>query len=89
MIKQQVYENILARWSGMEYSPGINLKTSIINMDKAKSLTIKNQPVKSTYNKKQFRCGSLEHLHITLKERPIGIPQQNEKKALDMGIYQK
>ena len=35
MIKQQIYDNILARQSGMEYSPGILFKTSIINMEEA------------------------------------------------------
>ena len=46
MIKQKIYENILARKSGMDYSPGIQFQTNIINMDKAKSLTMKNQPGK-------------------------------------------
>ena len=32
MMKQQIYENMLARKSGMNYSPGIQFQTSLINM---------------------------------------------------------
>ena len=39
MIKQQIYYNMLARRSGMDYSPGIQFETSIINMEEAKELT--------------------------------------------------
>ena len=35
MIKQQVYDNMLARRSGMDYSAGIMFQTSIINMEQA------------------------------------------------------
>ena len=35
MIKQQIYDKIIARQSGMEYSPGILFETSIINMEEA------------------------------------------------------
>ena len=35
MIKHQVYDNMLARRSGMDYSAGIMLQTSIINMKQA------------------------------------------------------
>ena len=47
MIKQQIYKNILARRSGMDYSPGIQFQTSLVNMDKAKALTMNNKPEKS------------------------------------------
>ena len=46
MIKQQIYDNMLARLSGMEYSPGIQFETSIINTEEAKELTMSNQPKK-------------------------------------------
>ena len=48
MIKQKICKNILESKSGMDYSPGIQFQTSLINMDEAKALTMKNQPGKST-----------------------------------------
>ena len=36
MIKQNIYENILSKKSGMDYSPGIQFQTSLINMDEGK-----------------------------------------------------
>ena len=36
MIKQQIYDNMLARRSGMDYSAGIQFETSIINTEEAK-----------------------------------------------------
>ena len=36
MNKQKIYNNMLARRSGTDYSPGIQLKTSLINMEEAK-----------------------------------------------------
>ena len=59
IIKQQMYGNILARRTGMGYSPGIHFQTGLINMDKSKALTMNNQPGKSTDKKKGCRCGSL------------------------------
>ena len=41
MTKQKIYENIIARQSGVYYSAGILFQTSIVNMDKAKALTKK------------------------------------------------
>ena len=43
-MKQNIYENMLARRSGMDYIPGIQFQTSLINMEEAKELTIINQP---------------------------------------------
>ena len=34
---------MIARQSGMDYSPGIHLQTSLINMELAKELTMRNQ----------------------------------------------
>ena len=36
MMKQQIYDNMLARRSGMDYSPGIQFQTSLINMEEGK-----------------------------------------------------
>ena len=44
MIKQQIYENMLARQSGMDYSPEIQFQKSLINMEESKELTMSNQP---------------------------------------------
>ena len=35
MIKQQIYNNMLARRSGMDYSPGIQFQTSLVNTEEA------------------------------------------------------
>ena len=51
MIKQQIYDNMLARQSGMYNIPGIQFQASLINMNKSKALTMNNQQEKST-NKK-------------------------------------
>ena len=79
---------MIAEQSGMDYSPGIHFETSIINMNEAKALTIKNQPGKSMDKKNRCRCGSIKHLRITSEEFPIGLSYQNTKKALEMGLYQ-
>ena len=54
MIKQQIYDNMIARRSGMYYSQGIHFQTSLVKMEEAKELTINNQ-------QKQCRCGSIKH----------------------------
>ena len=89
MIKQQIYKNILARQSGMGYSPGIQFQTILINVDEAKALTMNNQPGKSTDKKKWCRCGFLELLRITSKEFPVGIFTKTQKEALEIVISQK
>ena len=43
MIKEQIYNNMLAKRSGIYYSPGIQFKTGLINMEEAKELTMNNQ----------------------------------------------
>ena len=35
IMKQQIYDNMLARRSGMDYTPGIQFQTSIPNMEEA------------------------------------------------------
>ena len=48
MTKQQIYDNMIARQSGVDYSQGIKFQTSLINMEEAQELTINNQPKKAT-----------------------------------------
>ena len=48
MIKQQINGNMLARRSGMDYSPGIQFETILINTEEAQELTMKNQPGKKS-----------------------------------------
>ena len=36
MMKEQIYENVLARRIGVDYIPGIQFQTSIINMKESK-----------------------------------------------------
>ena len=43
IIKQHIEENILARWTGMEYSTGTRFENSLVNMDEEKALTKINQ----------------------------------------------
>ena len=44
IVKQQIYNNIVDRKTGVGYSPGIILESNIFNMDRAESLTKSNQP---------------------------------------------
>ena len=60
MIKQQIYNNMLAKRSRMEHSQGIQFETSIINMKQAQELTKNNQPEKKQQNRCQ--CCSIKHL---------------------------
>ena len=43
-MNQQIYENMLARRSGIDYSQGIQFETSFINMEEAQELTMNSQP---------------------------------------------
>ena len=70
MIKQQIYDNMLARQSGMDYSPGINFQTSLINMEEAKELTMKNQPGKK--QQKRFPMWLHQTLMSYFKWLPCG-----------------
>ena len=49
--KQQIYENIPARRSDMNYRPGMRFETSLITMEKSKAPTTRSQPEKP--NQKQ------------------------------------
>ena len=73
MIKQQIYDNMIARRSGMDYSQGIQFQTSIVNMEEAKEFTVNNQ-------QKRCRCGSVKHLRISSKDCPVGIAIRKAKK---------
>ena len=86
MTKQKIYENILARQSGVYYNPGMLLKTSLVNMNKAKALTKNNQQQKT--NQRQGRrccCGYTKHLQITSNDFPVGISYQRPKIGLGNG----
>ena len=86
-MKQQIYENMLASRIGMDYIPGIQFETSIINMEEAQELKINNQPGKK--QQKRRRCGSIKHLWVTSKVCPVGLAIRKAKKlALGMGLSQ-
>ena len=56
-------------------------------MDKAKALTMNNQPGKYEDKIKWCRCGSIEHIQITSKDSPVYISSPKHKKmALEMGM---
>ena len=85
MMKPKNYENMLARQSEMEYSPGIQFETSIINMEEAQELKINNQPGKK--QQKRRRCGSIKHLWVTSKVCHVGLAIRKAKKlALGVGL---
>ena len=46
IFKQHIYDNMLASRSGMDYIPGIQFETILVNMEEAKELTMNNQPEK-------------------------------------------
>ena len=85
MIKQKIYDDMLARKSWMDYSPGIQVQTSLINMEEAKSLTIRNQP--DMKQQEWCRCGSIKHLQVTSKYCPVELAIIKAKKlALGVGL---
>ena len=87
MIKQQIYENMLAQRSGMEYSTGIKFQTSIINMEEAKVLTTSNQP--ENKQQKRCQCGSIKYSRVTSTDFPVGLAIRKAKKlALGVGLSQ-
>ena len=71
MMKHQIYENMLARWSEMGYGPGIKFQTNIINKEEAKELTTRNQPEKK--QQKRCRCASIKRLRLSSKDCPVGL----------------
>ena len=79
MTKQKNYENMLARQIGMDYSPGIQLQTILINMGEVKEHTMINQPEKK--QQKRCRCGSIKHLRFTSKYCSVGHAIMKEKKS--------
>ena len=86
-MKQQIYDNIPSRRSEMDYSPGIQFQTSLINMEESKELTIINQPEKK--QQKRCRCGSIKHLLFSSKDFPVALAIINSKTmALGMGLSQ-
>ena len=87
MMKQQIYENMLVRQSGMDYSPGIQFQTSLINMEESKEITMINQPEKK--QQKRCRCSFIKHLQVSSKDCPVGLLIVWAKTmALWMGLSQ-
>ena len=71
----------------MDYSPGIQFQTILINMDESKSLTTSNQP--ENKQQKRCQCGSTKHLRVTSRDCPVGLAIRRAKKlALGMGLSQ-
>ena len=71
----------------MDFSPGIQFQTSLINREEEKALTTINQPEKK--QQKWCRCGSIKHLRVTSKYCPVGLAIRRAKTlALGMGISQ-
>ena len=58
----------------MDYSQGIQFQTSLVNMEKAKGITINNQ-------QKQCKCGSIKHLRVSSKDCPVGLAIRKAKKS--------
>ena len=87
MIKEHIYNNILAKRSEMGYSPGIQFQTSLFNMYKSKALTKNNQTGKST-DKKTVPVWLLIAPTYHLKGMPYRDFLPNVKKALGMGLSQ-
>ena len=58
----------------MDYSQGIQFQISLVNMEEAKWLTMKNQ-------QKRWKCGSVKHLRISHKDCPVGLAIRKAKKS--------
>ena len=74
MTKQQIYDNMLARQSGMECSQGIQFQKGLFNMEEVEELKMNNQ-------QKQCRCGSIKHLRISSKDFPVGLAIRKAKES--------
>ena len=46
IMKQQIYEKIFPRKSGMDYSPSISFENTLVNINEARALFKTNQPEK-------------------------------------------
>ena len=77
MIKQQIYDNILARRNRMDYSPGTQFETSLINMEGAKELTMNNQLEKQQQTRCQ--CGSIKHSRVSSNDCSLGLAIRKSK----------
>ena len=77
MTKQQIYDNMLARRSGMDYSQEKHFETSLINMEEAQTLTMNNQSKKK--QQKRCRCGSIKHSRVTSMDCPVGLAIRKSK----------
>ena len=75
-IKQNISDNMLARRSGVEYSPGMQFKRVSSKMEETQELTMKNQP-----KKKRCRYGSIKHARVTSKYFPVELAIRKTKKS--------
>ena len=70
----------------MYYSPGKCFEKILVNVEKAKSLTKRNQ-LEENKGKKRYQCRPNKHLKITLMGFPVGITFRRAKiSTLDVGI---
>ena len=70
----------------MYCSPGKCFENILVNVEKAKSLTKRNQLEKHK-GKKRYQCRPNKHLKITLMGFPVGITFRRAKiSTLDVGI---
>ena len=72
----------------MDYSPGIIFQTGIINTDKANTLTMNNQPIKST---DKGKGAGMAPQSTYVSPQRIDIQEfitETQKKALEMGLSQ-
>ena len=49
-MKPKIYENMIARRSRMDYIPGMQFQTSLVNTEEAKEITMRNQLEKKQKN---------------------------------------
>ena len=55
-MKQKIYNNILVRRSGMDYSPGIRFEIVLVSVDEEKSLT-KSNKLENIIRSKKYSAG--------------------------------
>ena len=61
-MNHHIYEDILVRQSGMDYSAGMRFQKFLVNMEEARVLTKNNQMGKTNQKQeRKYRCGSTKH----------------------------
>ena len=72
----------------MDYSPGIQFQTGLINMDEAKSVTMNNQPGKSTYKKNRAGVAPQSTNVSPQRNSHQGYLTKTQKNDFEMGPSQ-